>query len=108
MYDDNNVFAKIIRGEIPCKKVGEGLHCLAFHDISPKAKTHILVVPKGKYTDIADFIKNAPANEQTDFWGLVSKIVDEYKIDNNFRLNAFTGTKAGQTVPHFHVHILSD
>ena len=108
MYDDNNIFAKIIRGEAPSAKVFESAHSLAFNDKFPNARTHILVVPKGPYEDIADFTARAPAEEQLDFWKAVLSVAKKAGVRNNFRLQANTGKGAGQAVPHFHVHILSN
>lgn len=106
-YDQNNIFAKILRGEIPCKKVHEDDHVLAFHDIGPKAPVHILVIPKGPYVDIADFGARATADEIAGFFRAVSKIAAEAGVDHSgFRTIANTGLNGGQEVPHFHVHIL--
>ena len=107
MYDKNNIFAKIIRGEIPATRVAESEFALAFNDAHPVAKTHILVVPKGEYENAADFIANASAAEQSDFWSLVLSVAESSGIRDNFRLQANTGTHSGQTVFHFHVHLMS-
>jgi len=106
-YDDNNIFAKILRGDIPCDKVHEDDHALAFRDINPQAPVHILVIPKGKYTDVADFGAKATPDEITAFWRAVSKIAGEQGLPaSGFRTIANTGLNGGQEVPHFHVHIL--
>lgn len=106
-YNDQNIFAKILRGEIPCDKVYEDEHVLAFNDIAPQAPTHILVIPKGQYIAIDDFGANAPAEEIKAFYAAISKIADEHGLTNEgFRTIANTGTNGGQEVPHFHVHIL--
>lgn len=106
-YDDNNIFAKILRKEIPCKPVYEDDHVLAFSDIAPKAPVHILVIPKGKYLSVADFGANASPEEITAFWRAVAKIAfDNGLPDSGFRAIANTGLNGGQEVPHFHVHIL--
>lgn len=106
-YDDNNIFAKILRGEIPCKKVYEDDYALAFDDIAPKAPVHILVIPKGKYESIADFGVKASAEEVKGFYAAVSKIAGEKGLDaSGFRTIANTGLNGGQEVPHFHVHLL--
>lgn len=106
-YDDNNIFAKILRGEIPCKKVYEDDHVLAFHDIAPKAPVHILVIPKGKYIAIDDFGAQASAEEIKAFYAAVAKISEEQGLkETGFRVIANTGLNGGQEVPHFHVHIL--
>jgi len=108
MYDNNNIFAEIIKGNAPCAKVLETTHSLAFHDKFPDAKTHILVIPKGPYADITEFIAKASAEEQLDFWQAVNSVADKAGVLGNFRLKVNTGKKAGQAVPHFHAHILSD
>lgn len=106
-YDDNNVFAKILRGEIPAKKVYEDEFTLAFHDIGAKAPIHVLVVPKGKYKDIAEFGSSASANEIAGFYRAVSKVAADLGLgEGGFRAIANTGTNGGQEVPHFHIHIL--
>jgi len=106
-YDDSNIFARILRGEIPCDRVMENEHVLAFRDIRPQAPAHILVIPKGRYRDVADFGANADAAEIEAFWRAVSKIAGEHGLaDKGFRLIANTGVNGGQEVPHFHVHIL--
>ena len=106
-YDDNNIFAKILRGEIPNKTIYEDAHVLAFHDIYAKAPVHALVIPKGKYVNIADFGANASPEEITGFWRAVSKVATDLGIDESgFRTIANTGLNGGQEVPHFHVHLL--
>jgi diadenosine tetraphosphate (Ap4A) HIT family hydrolase len=106
-YDDGNIFARILRGEIPCGKVYEDAHVLAFNDIQPKAPVHILVIPKGKYVSIADFGANASQEEIGAFYRAVSKIAEEKGLaEEGFRVIANTGLNGGQEVPHFHVHIL--
>jgi len=106
-YDQQNIFARILRKEIPCKSVFENDYVLAFHDIFPKAPTHILVIPKGAYIDIADFGANATDAEITGFWRVVSAIAAEHNLtQNGFRTIANTGTHGGQEVPHFHVHLV--
>ncbi len=108
MYDSNNVFAKIIRGEIPCKQVYSDEYALAFYDVNPRAKTHVLVVPRGPYTDIYDFTSNAPIEFQMGFWRAVRNTVNELGLTGGFRSVANTGATAGQSVFHFHLHIMSD
>ena len=105
-YDDTNIFAKILRGEIPCKKVYEDEHALAFHDINPLAPVHILVIPKGPYVSWDDFSKNASEAEIAGFIravGLVAR--DGGMVVQGYRLLANTGKRAGQEVPPLHVHI---
>lgn len=108
MYDTNNVFAKIIRGELPSTKIYEDDYALAFQNIAPRAKTHVLVIPKGEYTDIYDFTSNAPAELQAGFWNAVRETVDKLGMGDNFRTVANTGAGSGQSVFHFHLHIMSD
>ena len=108
MYDKDNVFAKIIRGEIPCKKVAESEHALAFWDLQPRTRVHVLVIPKGGYENIVDFTARAPMAEQADFWNLLRRAASDLGVVKDFGLRVNTGPKAGQTVPHFHMHILSD
>lgn len=106
-YDTNNIFAKILRGDIPCNKVYEDEFVLAFHDIAPKAPTHILVIPKGAYIDIVDFGANATANEIEGFYRAVAAISKEQNLaGNGFRSIANTGLHGGQEVPHYHLHLL--
>lgn len=106
-YDENNVFAKILRGEIPNDTVYEDEHVLAFNDIAPQAPVHILVIPKGAYVSIDDFGANASPEEAKALYAAVSKIAAEKGLrDSGFRTIANTGLNGGQEVPHFHLHIL--
>lgn len=106
-YDSNNVFAKILRGEIPCQKVYENDVALAFHDIGAKAPVHILVIPKGAYLSIADFSQTASAAEQAGFLQAVGAVIKIAGVEQDgFRSIANTGPHGGQEVPHFHLHIL--
>lgn len=106
-YDRDNIFACILRGEIPCDKVYEDDRVLAFNDIAPKAPVHILVIPKGAYISIDDFGANAPAEEVKALYEAVAKIVNKTGIrEKGFRVIANTGLNGGQEVPHFHLHIL--
>lgn len=106
-YDDNNVFAKILRGEIPCYKIYEDAYALAFQDINPQAPVHVLVIPKGAYMSLADFGENANAGEITGFWRAVSKVAKELNLtEDGFRAIANTGDHGGQEVAHFHIHLL--
>jgi len=106
-YDENNIFAKILRGEIPCDKVYEDEYVLAFNDISPLKPVHILVIPKEAYVSIDDFGANASSEEVSGFFAAISKIAAEKGVDGSgFRAIANTGDDGGQEVPHFHMHIL--
>jgi len=107
-YDDQNVFAKILRGEIPNRTVYEDDHVLAFHDIAPQAPTHILVIPKGAYVSWDDFSARAGDAEIAAFVRAVGKIAREAGlVAPGYRLLANTGTHSGQEVPHLHVHIFA-
>lgn len=106
-YDPNNIFARILRGEIPCKKAYEDEHVLAFHDIAPQAPVHILVIPKGPYVSVEDFGKNARAEEVKAFYAAVAHIVEEQGLRQpGFRTISNSGLNGGQEVPHYHLHIL--
>ena len=106
-YDSNNIFAKILRGEIPCKQAYEDNHALAFHDIHPQAPTHILVIPKGAYISLDDFTAKASATELEGFWRAVGTVARQAELaTGGYRLISNHGTNAHQEVPHFHVHIL--
>lgn len=105
-YDDGNIFARILRGELPSKKVYEDQHVLAFHDINPLAPTHILVIPKGRYVSWDDFSANASEAEIAAFVRAVGRIAREAGlVEPGYRLLANTGMNSGQEVPHLHVHI---
>ena len=105
-YDPNNIFARILRGEIPCKKVHEDAHALAFHDISPKAPVHTLVIPKGAYVGWDDFSANAPAEEIAGFVRAVGHVAREHGlVEPGYRLLVNLGAHGGQEVPHLHVHL---
>ena len=106
-YDPNNIFAKILRGEIPCKKVYEDDFALAFSDIKPKAPVHILVIPKGPYENAGDFAARAKDAEIVGFERALGKVIAEAKVaGKGYRLIANAGLHGGQEVPHYHVHIL--
>ncbi len=106
-YDDDNIFAKILRGEIPSTKVFEDEFALAFHDIAAARPVHVLVIPKGKYETQADFIANATDAQVVGFWRAVSRAAEGLGVsDAGYRLIVNTGGDGGQEVPHFHVHIL--
>lgn len=107
-YDENNIFARILRAEIPSKKVFEDEHVLAFHDINPLAPTHILVIPKGPYVSWDDFSESASDEEMVAFVRAVGRIAREAGlVADGYRLLANTGTNSGQEVPHLHVHIFA-
>ena len=105
-YDHNNIFARILRGEIPCRKVYEDEHVLAFHDINPQAPTHILVIPKGAYVSLDDFAAAASDVEIAAFTRALGRIARaQGVVDSGYRILANHGRDAHQEVPHFHVHI---
>ena len=105
-YDDSNVFARILRGEIPCKKVFEDDFSLAFHDIAPQAPVHVLVIPKARFVSLADFSARASAAEIAGFWRAVGAVARQLGLEEpGYRILANAGEHAGQEVPHFHVHI---
>ena len=105
-YDDNNIFARILREEIPAKTVYEDEHALAFHDINPLAPVHILVIPKGAYVSWDDFSERASDAEIAGFVRAVGKIArDESLVADGYRLLANVGISSGQEVPHLHIHI---
>ncbi|HKX36865.1 MAG TPA: histidine triad nucleotide-binding protein [Rhizorhapis sp.] len=107
-YDDQNIFAKILRGEIPCKKVYEDDFALAFHDINPQAPTHILVVPKAPYVSWDDFSAKAGDAEIAGFIRAVGSIAREAGlVESGYRLLANAGPNSHQEVPHLHVHIFA-
>jgi len=105
-YDTTNIFARILRGEIPCRKVFEDDFSLAFHDINPQAPVHVLVIPKGAYISLADFTAQASAAEVEGFFRAVGRVARELELDDaGYRILANMGVNAHQEVPHFHVHI---
>jgi len=105
-YDDDNIFARVLRGEIPSRRVYEDDFALAFHDINPQAPTHILVIPKGPYVSWDDFSGRASAEEIAGFVRAVGKVArDEGLVASGYRLLANVGAHGGQEVPHLHVHI---
>jgi histidine triad (HIT) family protein len=105
-YDEGNIFARILRGEIPCKKLYEDEWALAFHDINPQAPTHVLVVPKGKWCSFADFSAGASDEEIAGFMRAVGRVAKDLGLEPaGYRLLANMGPQSGQEVPHFHVHI---
>lgn len=105
-YDDGNIFARILRGEIPANRVYEDEHALAFHDINPLAPTHILVIPKGAYVSWDDFSERATDAEIAGFVRAVGTVArDRGLAAPGYRLLANVGGHGGQEVPHLHVHI---
>lgn len=113
VYDPQNIFARILRGEIPCNKVLETPHSLAFRDIAPQAPEHVLVIPKGAYLGIDDFAQNASAEEITDYLRAIGQVCADLGLSSDsagqggFRMIANAGADSGQEVPHLHVHLLA-
>lgn len=110
-YDDDNIFARILRHEIPCDMVAQNDHALAFRDIRPQAPTHILVIPKGRYVSYDDFAANASDAEILDFTRLCAQVIAAEGVGaeqggQGFRTISNTGEDGVQEVPHFHLHIL--
>ena len=106
-YDDSNVFAKIIKGDLSVNKVLEDQDFLAFHDISPAAALHIIVIPKDKFISMADFTEFASAEYMKNFFLFIHKIVKKFDLDKTgYRLITNHGKNGAQTVEHFHIHIL--
>ena len=106
-YDNNNIFAKILRGEVPCKVIYEDEHTLSFVDINPQAPVHILVIPKGAYTDWSDFVSRACPKEIVAFTKAISHVADLTGIsETGYRVISNVGADSHQEVPHLHMHVL--
>ena len=107
-YDSNNIFARILRGEIPCKKVFESEHALAFHDINPQAPVHILVIQKGAYVSFDDFSAKASPEEIVGYVRAIGEVARMQGVtEKGYRLLANHGADSHQEVPHLHVHIFA-
>ena len=105
-YDPNNIFARILRSEIPCQKIFENEHALAFHDINPQAPVHVLVIPKGAYVSFDDFSAHATPAEIVGFIRAVGEVARAQGVAaSGYRILANHGPDSHQEVPHFHVHI---
>ena len=105
-YDESNIFARILRGELPCRKVHEDEYSLAFHDINPSAPVHILVIPKGAYVSWDDFSARGSADEIAGFVRAVGEVARAQNlVEPGYRILANVGRDSGQEVPHLHVHI---
>ncbi len=105
-YDPNNIFARILRGEIPCSKVYEDEHVLAFNDINPQAPVHVLVIPKGAYVSMDDFQEKASDAEIAALFRAVGRIARDLGLaKDGYRILANTGAHGHQEVPHLHIHI---
>ena len=107
MYDKNNIFAKILRSEIPCKKVYEDEVSLFFYDVNPITKIHVLGVPKSECVDFSDFVSNTAPELITSFFNNVNHVLGLLEINKTgYKLISNSGVNGGQEVPHFHIHIL--
>lgn len=107
-YDDSNIFAKILRGEVPCDKVYEDDFALAFRDINPQTPTHVLVIPKGAYLSFDDFSQDASPEEIAGLFRAAGKIArDLGAVEAGYRILANNGPDAHQEVPHFHLHVFA-
>ena len=105
-YDPDNIFARILRGEIPASIVFEDEHVLAFNDINPQATVHVLVIPRGAYVSFADFTRRASGDEVAGFFRAVAQVATQLELDApGYRILSNVGDHAGQEVPHFHVHL---
>ena len=108
MYDENNIFAKILRKEIPCDKVHEDEFSLFFNDINPQAKIHVLGIPKFPCTTFSEFLTKADNSNITFFFKSIQIVINKLNIENSgYRLITNSGKDGGQEVPHFHIHILA-
>ena len=105
-YDDQNIFAKILRGEIPNQTVYENDHALAFNDINPQAPVHVLVIPKGPYVSLDHFARDASADEQAGFMKAVAEVCRLTDTNDGFRASCNTRVHGVQYVPHYHLHII--
>ena len=107
MYDENNIFARIIRGEISCDKVYEDKEVLFFNDINPMAKIHVLGIPKSQCVDFSDFLSKNNSADILNFFKKVDLVIEQLGIkDDGYKIISNSGANGGQEVPHFHVHIL--
>ncbi|MGK0269535.1 MAG: histidine triad (HIT) family protein [Cocleimonas sp.] len=107
-YDTNNIFAKILRGEIPCDKVYEDDYALAFNDITPQVPVHVLVIPKGEYVSFDDFSEKGSAKEIAGFYKAIQKVATQLELQaEGYRVISNMGANAHQEVMHYHLHLLA-
>lgn len=111
-YNSENIFAKILRGEIPNQTIAENAHALAFHDINPQAPLHALVIPKGNYVNYDHFLRNASSEEKAGFEKLLLDVITMHNLSSEdgqkgYRVISNSGAWGMQEVPHYHVHILA-
>lgn len=107
LYDDKNIFAKILRDEIPCVSVFSDDFCLAFNDIEPQSPIHVVVIPKGNFIDFGHFHENASPEMVVGFYQGIQKTIEKLNLANGYRILSNKGKIGGQTVFHYHVHILA-
>ena len=106
LYDDGNIFARILRGEIPAKLIYEDTYAVAFPDIAPRARIHVLIIPRGRYVSLSDFAATASDAEIAGFWRAVGTVARQLGLENTgYRMLSNMGQDAAQEVPHFHVHL---
>jgi len=107
MYDKNNVFAKILRGEIPVNKIYENEYAVSFHDANPSAEIHVLIIPRGEYVNAHDFGQRATAREKQGFWDACWQTAEKLGLSDNYNIitNVGTGPHGKQSVMHFHIHL---
>ena len=107
VYDNNNIFAQIINGKIPCKKIYEDKDVLFFEDINPVTKVHVLGIPKVKCVNFSDFVSNYDQGIVSNFFQKTDMVIEKLGIkDSGYRIISNSGVNGGQEVPHFHIHIL--
>ena len=107
-YDDDNIFARILRGELPSQKIYENEVTLAFYDINPQAPVHILIIPKGRYISFSDFSSTASSNEIAGFIRAIGNVARKLGVEETgYRLLANTGLDSHQEIPHFHIHLFA-
>ncbi len=105
-YDDSNIFARILRGEIPSRRIYEDQWAIAFHDIAPQAPIHVLVIPRGPYVSLADFVATAGDTEIAGFFRAVGHVARQLELEQpGYRILSNMGVHSGQEVPHLHVHV---
>lgn len=106
-YDEENIFARILRGEIPCRKIFENKGALAFHDAYPQAPIHALIIPKAAYQNVYEFYQKATPDQMKDFSEAILNVVDLLGLkEYGYRMITNHGPHGGQEIPHFHVHLL--
>ena len=107
-YDDNNIFAKILRGDLACNKIYEDEYALSFHDINPEAPVHALIIPKGRYPSMTEFTQRASDEEIAGLFRAIGKVISKLNLDEKgYRVLTNTGENGGQEVPHLHFHIFA-